>query len=167
MDECSWLPPLIEYDSSEQWVKYEDGIYNIFKDDFIDSYPIIDGFRVNIRYHPIENGKADAFFHVTCQDYMNIKDRSPDFRRCERIRWVRKFIENMDCNQTCNLCEGLKVWDKPYKNTYRTHILFEKEKFMVVIEKRDKYYLLITAFYFDRDHTLGKKLKEYEQYKNK
>ena len=37
---------------------------------------------------------------------------------------------------------------------------------MVVIEKRTNYYQLITAFYFDYDNALEKKLKHYEMYKN-
>ena len=37
---------------------------------------------------------------------------------------------------------------------------------MVVIEKRPKYYQLITAFYFDYDNALEKKLKHYDMYKN-
>ena len=47
--------------------------------------------------------------------------------------------------------EGMKVW--------------EEEKYMVVIEKRKTYCLLITAFYIEREHTLQKKLKKYYQYK--
>lgn len=35
---------------------------------------------------------------------------------------------------------------------------------MVVVEKRENYNLLITAFYFDREHTLIKKLNKYKQY---
>lgn len=167
MENCKWLPPLVIYSSSEEWAKYEEAIYSIFQEDFIQSFPILNGLRVNIRHHPKEYGKEEGFFHVTCQDYFNINDRSPDFRRCERIAWIRKFIENIDCNMTCDICDGLKVWNKPWKSTYRTHILFEKEKYMVVLEKRDKYYLLITAFYFDRNHTLSKKLKEYDKYKNR
>jgi len=116
----------------------------------------------------MELNKEEGFYHVTCQDYNNDGDRVPDLRRCERIRWVRKFIENYQCNkETCTICSGVKVWDEPYKNTFRTHILLEEEKYMVVIEKRHNYCLLITAYYFDREHTLEKKLKKYEKYKAK
>ena len=43
----------------------------------------------------------------------------------------------------------------------------EEEKYMVVLEKRDTYYLLITSFYFDYEHSLEKQLKHYEKYKEK
>lgn len=70
----------------------------------------------------------------------------------------------MGNNDGCEECTGIKLWDKPDKNTHRTHILLEEEKYIVVLEKRPDYCLLITAYYFDREHTLVKKLKEYEKY---
>lgn len=164
MNNCEWLSPLIKYDSSDEWINYENYIYSIFRADFIDSYPFMDELRVNIRRHPIENGKEEAFYHVTCQDYLNSRNRFPDFRRCERIKWVREFIENTDCSKICTLCSGIKIWDKPYKSTYRKHIMLEKEKYLVVLERREKYFLLITAFYIDQEHTLNKKIKEYGRF---
>ena len=38
---------------------------------------------------------------------------------------------------------------------------------MVVVEPRESYCLLITAFYFDHEHTLEKKLKHYEKYRER
>ncbi|NLY46748.1 MAG: hypothetical protein GX053_12305 [Tissierella sp.] len=166
MSNCPWLPPLVIYESHLGWPYYENKLYEIFCRDFKESFPSFYDLRVNVRHHPIEFGKEEAFFHFTCQDYSNNNDRIPDFRRCERISWIRKFIENYNCNESCEICEGIKLWEKPYKNTFRVHLLFEKERYMVVVEKRESYYLLITAFYIEREHTLQKKLKEYNQYKD-
>lgn len=94
-------------------------------------------------------------------------ERNPDLRRCERIRWVRAFIENYNCDpKLCEDCEGVKVWCETYKGKKRIHFLLVEEKYMVVIEKRPKYYQLITAFYFDYDNALEKKLKHYDMYIN-
>lgn len=145
---CKWLPKLEPYNTATEWKEYEDFIYGIFKNDFISTYPNFENKRVKIRYHPIEFGKEEAFFHVTCQDYSKDKDRerAPDLRRCERIRWVRKFIENYNCNENCEPCDGVKVWLKPYNKNERVHILLEEENYMVVLEKRDTYCLLITHY---------------------
>lgn len=89
----------------------------------------------------------------------------PDFRRCERIRWVRAFIENYNCDTI--QCEGIKVWSKPYRSTTRVHMLLKEECYMVVLEQRASYCLLIMAFYFEQDYSLRKKLHHYEQYKVK
>ena len=167
-DNC-WLPKLEYFDDYENsWEPYQDAIYAIFKGDFIDRHPFFRGKQVNIRKDPIEHGKEEAFFHVTCKDYSKDGNRVPDFRRCERIRWVRAFIENNQCNlNLCKDCEGIKVWEQPYHNKRRVHILLEKERYMVVVEPRKSYCLLITAFYFDYEHALEKKLKHYEQYRAK
>ena len=44
-------------------------------------------------------------------------------------------------------------------------MLLEEERYMVVVERRDSYCLLVTAFYFEQDYSLRKKLQHYEQYK--
>ena len=154
-DNC-WLPEFEFWDNyNNDYSKYQEALYVIFQNDFIKSRPIFEGKQVNIRRHPIEYGKEEAFFHVTCH-----------FRRCERIRWVRAFIENYNCDITqCEECEGVKVWSEPYRNTTRVHMLLEEERYMVVVERRDSYCLLVTAFYFEQEHSLRKKLHHYEQYK--
>lgn len=162
-----WLPKLEFWDDYDRdYSKYQEALYEIFQNDFIKNHPVFEGKQVNIRKHPIEFGKEEAFFHVTCKDYLNDGEREPDFRRCERIRWVRAFIENYNCDiSQCEECDGIKVWSEPYKNKTRVHILLEEERYMVVVEPRDSFCLLITAFYFEQDHSLRKKLRHYEQYK--
>lgn len=46
-------------------------------------------------------------------------------------------------------------------------MLLDEEKYMVILEKRKNYYLLITAFYLDYDHALKEQLKHYDEYKDK
>lgn len=169
MSSGCWLPPLEFWDgNTDSWNAYQNTIYGIFRQDFIVSHPIFDGQHVAIRHEPIEFGKEEAFFHVTCQDYAKTGDRNPDLRRCERIRWVRAFIENYQCDPTlCEDCDGVKLWREPYQNRKRVHILLEEERYLVVVEPRKSYCLLITAFYIEHDHSLEKKLKKYEQYRER
>lgn len=171
-DEC-WLPQMMYFDDyktaddyAESWKTYQEALYAVFKSDFVDDRPYFEGKQVNIRREPIEFGKEEAFFHITCQDYLKDENRVPDLRRCERIKWVRAFIENYHCDPTqCEACEGVKVWSEPHHNSSRVHLLLEEERYMVVLEKREKYCLLITAFYIEHDHSLKSKLQHYEKYK--
>ena len=134
--------------------------------DFLDDYPCFENVRVNVKHYPIEYGKEEAFFHTTCKDYSGDGERVPDFRRCERIRWIRAFIENYNCDSSlCPNCDGIKVWREPYKSKTRVHILLEEERYVVILEDRKKYFLLITAFYLDYDNALEKQLKHYNHYK--
>lgn len=167
MDDICWIPNLEFFSSYSSWKEYEDVLYTIFKHDFIDSHPFFEGLRVNVKHYPKEFGKEDAFFHTTCKDYVGEGNRDPDFRRCERIRWIRAFIENYNCDSTlCEDCDGVKVWREPYKSKERVHILLEEERYVVILEDRTNYFLLITAFYLDYDHALDKQLKHYEKYKD-
>lgn len=167
MNDNCWLPPL-EYFSNynNDWNKYETALYNIFKKDFIDTHPYYKNIRVGVKHYKTD-GMEEAFNHITSKDYTGDGERNPDFRRCERIRWVRAFIENYDCDPTkCEECEGVKVWSELYKNKERIHLLLEEERYTVVLEKREEYFLLITAFYVDQNHSLRKMLKNYEQYRS-
>ncbi len=166
--EVCWLPGLECYGGTGQdWNIYENRLYAIFKAAFIDSKPVYDGKPVNIRFKPVVNGKAEAFYHVTCRDYHLVEERCPDYRRCERIRWVRSFIENYNCDATrCPECDGVKVWQElaPKGTNLRVHILLEEERYMVILELRESYNLLITAFFIDQDHTLRTQLRHYQAY---
>ncbi len=166
MSDISWLPKLELFEEYNDWNKYEEALYAIFKNDFIDNTPDFDKKKIKFRWAPVEYGKPDAFFHVTCQDYDKNMNRVPDIRRCERIRWIREFIQRS--NSTPNLCDesyGIKAWRQPYKNKKRVCLLLEEERYIVVLEPRPNYYLLITAFYIEHDHYLEKKLKSYIKYK--
>ena len=168
MENLCWLPPLeLLVEHNNDWKIYEAILYGIFRADFVDSRPIFEGKPVNIRRHPMEYNKEEAFFHVTCSDYRKDNNRIPDFRRCERIRWVKSFIENYNCDPTnCPDCDGVKVWEEPAGTNERVHLLLEEERYLVVIERRESYCLLITAFYMDHDNSLSKRLKHYDLYRN-
>lgn len=165
---CKWLPDLISCMDLNLFPEYEEQIYQIFLDDFVRSSPIFDGLNVRIRRHPLVDNKEQAFFHLTSCDYMKNQTRVPDLKRCERIRWVRAFIENYQCNPAlCKECDGIKVWEEPYHSNSRVHLLLEEENYMVIIERRERYNLLITAYYFDYHHSLEKQLRNYEKYRHK
>ena len=101
MNETCWLPALEFFDDyGNDWATYEAALYTIFKEDFLDSHPFYKKIRVSVKHYPIEYGKEEAFFHTTCKNYSGGSERVPDFRRCERIRWIRAFIENYNCDPT-------------------------------------------------------------------
>ena len=164
-DSC-WLPDLVERDAFNDWQAYEDELYKIFRETIVDGYPVFKGRPVRIRRHPMEYDREEAFWHVTCQDYAKDGKRLPDPRRCERIRWVRAFIDNCECcRETCRECDGMLMWSAPYKSGQRVKILLEEEHYVVILEPRDNYVLLITAYYIDHEHSLRKMLKEYDAIK--
>lgn len=64
------LSPLILYEDMEGgWTQYQEKLYMVFCRDIKEAGLKFQGKNVMIRYQPIEFGKEEAFFHITCQDY--------------------------------------------------------------------------------------------------
>ncbi len=168
--EMCWLPEINQFPGDsfdlESYKSYEKSLYKIYKNDFWTTHPFFEGKRVQVRKQPMIDGYEESFIHFTCKNYDSGASREPDFRRCERLHWIRPMIENYLCKKDCSEnCEGIKAWEEPYKNTFRVHLLFKEERFLVVLEKRPNYCLLITAYYLEYEHAFQKQLKHYERYK--
>lgn len=141
---------------SGNFEKYFEAVYTIFKHDFIKKQPLYDDKKVTVRRYPEVEGIHRTFYHIT-HEGEDESNRIPDLRRMERIKFPKFVIEN------CPHFE-LYIWEKKFGKDIRIHVLNEKEQYIVVFEKRKSYFILITAFYIDKSHTLKKKLKEYEAY---
>ncbi len=169
MDNCKWLPKIVECKDYNKWNEYVDILYSIFKKDFIYSKPIFEGKGVNFRKAPMDGKYEHTFIHLTHKDEFHKSsdpnDRIPDPRRAERIGWNRAIIENYKCNESCKNCEKILYFEEYYKKNVRAYFLFKDVKFLVIIEKRQNYNLLITGYYIEYDNAMEKYIKKYEKYK--
>lgn len=163
-----WLPPLMPQEPYESFPHYEDRIYEVFRQDFIDSHPSFKGLQVNVRRQQQEDdGKWAGFVHMTSHDDHIAGDRVPDLPRCERIRFPRQLIEHyLDC-PICHytICEKPLAWWSERHGRRRIQILMESERYLVVLEPHPEknYCLLVTAYCVDHDHSYHKLLKDYER----
>lgn len=160
---CHWLPTKLDSTSFSDYSSFFDYIYtNIFKVDFYGEQPLFNGCPVGARKNPKINGWEEGFYHITHYDLHNtgFENRVVDIDRSERICWVRPIIENYSCNDAC--CSHIKTW----RQKKRIHFLFEEAKFIVVIEERKGYYVIVTSFYVKYTHEMQKKLKSYNKYKD-
>lgn len=152
------FPELIFFEEYEgNFNKYFEAVYQIFSAHFLMSNPLYEGLRVTAPRYPEVDGLSRTFYHITHQgdDETN---REPDIRRMERIRFPKFKIENHPHTE-------LLVWEKEIGRDTRIHILNKTESYLLVLNKRKDYLLLWTAFYIEHNHTLKKKLDEYESYK--
>lgn len=156
-DEPEWLPPLVMFsDYGGDWVSYLDAIYNYFKQDFVDSKPVFQGRRLGLKRHPMAQGKEATFWHMIQEGDVE-EDRTPDFRRCERIRWPRPIIEH-DADKT------IKVWVNQRRGEQRICLWFEQENYLVILADRGNYILPWTAYLVEQPHRQRKLQREYEDY---
>ena len=156
-DEPDWLPPLVLFsDHGGDWESYLEAIYDHFKQDFIDSKPVFQGRRLGLKRHPLTLGKEATFWHMI-QEGVVEEQRTPDFRRCERIRWPRPIIEH-------DTDDAVKVWENQRRGEKRICLWFEQENYLVILADRGKYILPWTAYLVEQPHRQRKLQKEYEAY---
>lgn len=152
------FPELIYFkDFQGNFKNYFHAVYKIFSAHFLKSNPKFEGIKVTAPRYPEVDGISRTFYHITHQgdDELN---REPEIRRMERISFPKFKIENHPHSE-------LLVWEKEMGRETRIHILNVAESYLLVLNKRKDYLLLWTAFYIEHNHTLRKKLKEYETYK--
>jgi hypothetical protein len=142
----SWLPGLLlfeEYGGS--WREYEDALYDVFRRDFVDTTATFQDWPIRVRREPWLKGKEWLFWHITDKDVepgSGDEERIPDFRRCERLPWIRPMIEH-------STDPALRVWEEQRAGDQRAHLWLEHQDFLVVLARRRGYWMLWTAFYID------------------
>ena len=160
-----WLPPLEHINSyGGDWHKYVDVLYAIYELDFIRNKFNYNSKRVSTKREPYTNGKDRTFWHIIQKAETNSgneDDRTPDFRRCERIRWPKPIIQN---HQYVIIKKWQRVKRKIKGTKPRTYLWFNDE-YLVVLEERNKYVLFITAFPTERGHSIAKLEKEFQDAK--
>ena len=165
---CKWLPKTINIEEFNGiWELYNKKLYEKFINDFITTPLYFKNKQVQIRINPKQDNYEHAFIHLTCETMKNgigINDRIPDFRRCERISWNRKIIENYPCIYNCDTCKKILYYEEYYKNTIRITLLLYDARFKVILEMRSNYYLLITGYYIKYDSLLEKDKMKAEKF---
>ncbi len=158
-----WLPDLTTFNDSEgKWADYVEVIYELFKNDFIDSQPQFDGKWVRCRKDPIYDGKFAGFWH-SISDGKDEEERIPDFRRCERISWIRPIIENAISR------DDTDVW-KNQRGSNTNVLIWYDEYLLVVLGERTRrrdgfqYLQLITAYTTEKEHRKRKLRRERDEY---
>lgn len=150
-----WLPSLVlleEYNG--EWNKYLNFLYEIFISDFVESGCNYRGIKIAIKRHPQIDNKEATFWHLISEGETE-GDRTPDLRRCERIRWPKPIIEKVPD-------EEIKVWQNKRGNETRLCIWLENAEYLVILAERKNYLLLWTAYTVTKNHRKRKLQKEYE-----
>lgn len=141
---------IVPYNSfGGDWNAFIEAIYGYFCEDFIENCPRYKQRDVWLSDHRQDNGKEGTFWHITTNKQplsplgSSTIERLPDFKRSERIRWIREIIENAtDPN--------VKRWTETIKGKVRHHLMYKKE-FLVVLGELGKNgnYVLITSYCID------------------
>lgn len=153
----AWLPDLILFEEyGGNWQKYLAALYESFKMDFVDNKPKFQGRRLALKRHPLNDGKEATFWHMISEGN-NEEERTPDFRRCERIRWPKPIVEHDGDT-------SIKWWRNRRGRESRICLWLEDEEYLVVLADRGKYILPWTAYMVTWPHQKRKLQREYEEF---
>jgi hypothetical protein len=134
------------------WHAYEGELYRVFLNEIAKGKLEFRGWPVNCRRIPEAHGRWASFWHLVQEGRIE-DDRLPDFRRCERIRWVRWTIENGTTHQE------IEEWQNR-RGTEINTLLWYREEYLVVLAQRQNYWLLRTAYCTERSMRIRQLRKE-------
>lgn len=136
------LPALILL--SGGWNEYLDKVYGQYLQDIVESPKTLRGKPVRARYNPATQNKGFSFWHVISEgDTEN--ERVPDIRRCERIAWIGWVLENADAANP-RIKNLVTSRTSRRGTTERLLLWLEDADYVVILEERDHYFLLVTAY---------------------
>jgi len=160
----AWLPALLRLeDANGNWTAYLEQLHACFVADFIDSKPIWPGKRVGVKRLPEHDGKSATFWHFISEG-IEEAERTPDMRRCERIRWPRPLMEEFNGIQPSKSNARI-VWWKETRNGEDRYMLAPKDfSYIVVVVDRGKYVLPWTAFWVQYEHQRRKREQAYRRF---
>ena len=153
------LPPLVPLSScGGSWEEYEEVLYEHFKNDFIRSQPTFPGKAWGMKRHPLRNGKEATFWHIITEGEIET-ERTPDHRRCERIRWPRPIIEAIQAGT-------VRTWYQTRRKRgteTRIALALPDFSYVVILAVRRDSVLLWTAFcpYGHRRKTFARQYQEF------
>lgn len=156
------LPELIcleDYNGNYQL--FINAVYAVFERDFILHKTRFGSHQLKMKYHPKFQERPYTFYHMTHEGSIET-ERTPDFRRCERMPWARPTIENVEKY-------GIRFWEQERNGKHRVCIWLDTDdgdNYFVILDVRKTFVLLWTAFYAKYSHQLKKKSKEYQAWKD-
>ncbi|MFQ5564540.1 MAG: hypothetical protein ACE5FO_13345 [Parvularculaceae bacterium] len=138
------------------WAAYEDTLHEIFINEIARGGLTFDGLRVSCRRIPETDNRWASFWHLIQEGKVE-ENRTPDLRRCERIRWVRWIIQNS------NAKASIEVWRNKRKSETNI-LLWYREEYLVVLSERRDYFLLKTAYCTERRRRIEQLRRERDAY---
>ena len=148
------------------WDVYFETVYSVFETDFVHSKPKFGTYRVNLKHHPSYDGKSATFWHMISEGNIE-SERVPDIRRCERISWVKYFMEKFNGDKpdgNSKLLWWIEIRHGRGGREERIHLTNSNYDYIVVIANRKQYVLPWTAFYVEYDHQRRKYKKKFQEY---
>ena len=145
--------------------EYVHALYKIFLADLV-SRPLYwkrDGLTVSLRRNPEIDGRHAIFWHIISGGSGDESCRQLEPQRCIRLRWIRIIIEIFNAEFPREF--DIRWWiDTKRASKPRYVITRPNFDYVVVVEQRKGYALLVTAYYAEQAHRRRKLKREHDGY---
>lgn len=160
----AWLPTLLLLkDSNGDWKAYLERLHQQFLQDFVNSKPSWPNKPVRLKRHPEYEGKSATFWHMISEG-SDEQNRTPDFRRCERIAWPRPMMDEFDQSSPDSTKHRILWWCETRRGEVRYTLALDDFSYVVIVADRGEYVLPWTAFPIEYEHEKRKKRKAWRAY---
>ena len=147
-----WLPSLFEHDGGD-WDTYVRQLYALFTADILSSGLKLANKPCTVPRDKANDGREETFWH--CISSKDGEDRVPDFRRCERLSWIKALIEAVDKGEAL-------AWRNRRGSRKRVVVSLPDFSYVVVLGEHNTRLVLITHYEVEQPHRRTKLRKEYE-----
>lgn len=137
----AWLPKMLVV---FPWTNESyNALYVYFIRDLLSAQIMFNGKPLRFR-RGMEDGKVKPFWHITSKNEDN-GDRLPDFRRIERMPWIRAIIENVNTPE-------VQSWQYEEQSEIRTYLWLREHDYVVILSDAPHSVFLVTAFYVEGNY---------------
>lgn len=146
--------------------EYLDSLYKTFLKDLAghDTYWKSPTTRLSLRRQPEIEGRHAIFWHIVSGGSDIEIERSLDPERCIRIGWIRTMIEQF--NLDFPLEKAVRWWCSPNPRWRgrRYGLATDDYDYVVFVDERQGYALLVSAYYVEYPRRRNKFRREHDQY---
>lgn len=135
-----WLPEPLWFNDYGNYKDYEQAVFDTYQMELVRNHPLFEGKPVLPLSCKFINGRPALFDHIIYGKGKHAIDKE-DFRRLERVAWIRSIITHSDDSR-------VKVWTDMASGTERVSLWLDEE-YMVVLEPKKDAWRLVTAFCTD------------------
>ena len=147
-------PPdlLLFADFGGDWPTYEAELNRIFMAEIARAGLVFQGEAVTCRRVQEVDGRWASYWHLVQEGRVE-DDRTPDLRRCERLRWVPWVVQNAATHPEVD------VWQNT-RGTEVNTLLWYREEYLVILGQRNGYWLLRSAYCTEKSGRIAQLRKE-------
>ncbi len=138
--------------------EYLDALYQTFLRDLVrgNLHWKSPAMRLSLRRQPEIDGRHAIFWHIVSGGSDVEVDRELDTERCMRLGWIRPIIQQFNSDFPREKLVHWWVSPDPRWRGRRYGLATEDYDYVVFVEERQAYALLISAYYVDRQRRRDK-----------